>query len=136
MRGLAVLALCIVALATSVSGSAAGSSASLRVSFWDGGTMTGRPDSTWTLRCNPVGGTLSRPARACGRLAASGPKLFAAIPPSTVCTQIYGGPQQARVVGTIGGKRVWATFSRTNGCEISRWDRVSPWLLPPGGVTR
>jgi hypothetical protein len=30
---------------------------------------------------------------------------------------------------------VWASFSRQNGCAIARWNRVSPWLLPPGGVT-
>ena len=51
------------------------------------------------------------------------------------CTQIYGGPQMARVVGTIAGRRVWATFNRTDGCQISRWERLSPWLLPAGGVT-
>jgi hypothetical protein len=50
-----------------------------------------------------------------------------------VCTQIYGGPQVARVTGRIDGRRVWATLGRTDGCEISRWDRLSPWLLPAGG---
>jgi len=39
------------------------------------------------------------------------------------------------VVGKVAGKRVWASFSRTNGCHIARWDRLSPWLLPRGGVT-
>jgi hypothetical protein len=52
-----------------------------------------------------------------------------------MCTEIYGGPQQARVVGTVKGQLVRATFSRTNGCEIARWQRISPWLVPPGGVT-
>ena len=51
------------------------------------------------------------------------------------CTEIYGGPQTARVVGTLKGKRVWASFGRVNGCQISRWQGVSPWLLPPGGAT-
>jgi hypothetical protein len=52
-----------------------------------------------------------------------------------VCTEIYGGPQKARVVGVVDGKRVWSPFTRTNGCKIGRWQRISPWLVPPGGVT-
>ena len=61
--------------------------------------------------------------------------LFAPVPKNSVCTEIYGGPQRARVVGTVKGQVVRATFSRTNGCEIARWQRISPWLVPPGGVT-
>jgi hypothetical protein len=34
----------------------------------------------------------------------------------------------------VNGRAVRATFSRTNGCEIDRWQRISPWLVPPGGV--
>ena len=64
-----------------------------------------------------------------------GAKLFASLPQDTVCTEIYGGPQKARVVGTVNGQRVRAMFTRTNGCEISRWQRISPWLLPAGGVS-
>ena len=36
----------------------------------------------------------------------------------------------------VAGKRVWATFSRQNGCHIARWDAVAPWLLPPAGNVR
>lgn len=61
--------------------------------------------------------------------------LFAPVPKNVVCTEIYGGPQKARVTGTVGGNRIWATFTRQNGCQIDRWNRLSPWLLPPGGVT-
>jgi hypothetical protein len=46
----------------------------------------------------------------------------------TACTQIYGGPQEASITGTIRGDEVDATFKRTDGCEISRWDRVKPLL--------
>ena len=51
------------------------------------------------------------------------------------CTEIYGGAQAALVVGTVEGKRVWARLQRGDGCQIARWNRLSPWLLPPGGVT-
>jgi hypothetical protein len=134
MRGVAVLALsglALVACSSLQAGTSAGTS--LRVSYWE--DCSGAPDSVWTLRCSPTGGSLARPARACAKLAAGGVKLFASFPPDAVCTEIYGGPQRARVVGTVAGKRVWTALSRTNGCEISRWARVSPWLLPPGGVT-
>lgn len=89
----------------------------------------------WTLACNPARGTLVRPAVACRRLAAGGRKLFAPVPKDAVCTEIYGGPQEALVVGNVRGQRVWARFARRNGCEIARWSRLSPWLLPPGGVS-
>ena len=69
------------------------------------------------------------------RLATGGVGLFAPTPRNIACTEIYGGPQRARIVGTVSGRRVWATFTRTNGCEIARWQRISPWLVPPGGVT-
>lgn len=135
MRGVVVLTLAVLALAACASLQAATSSpTTLRVSYWEDGSGT-KPDSVWTLRCSPAGGSLARPARACAKLAAGGAKLFAPFPRDTACTEIYGGPQRARIVGTIAGKRVWTTLTRTNGCEISRWARVSPWLLPPGGVT-
>jgi hypothetical protein len=50
---------------------------------------------------------------------------FAPTPPATVCTQIYGGPQEALITGTFRGRRVWARFSRRNGCEIARWNRIA-----------
>jgi hypothetical protein len=53
---------------------------------------------------------------------------FAPVPADTVCTQQYGGPQTARVTGTLRGERIDARFSRTDGCEISRWDSVADLL--------
>jgi outer membrane lipoprotein SlyB len=44
------------------------------------------------------------------------------------CTQIYGGPEEASIKGRIRGQNVDATFKRTDGCEISRWDRVKALL--------
>lgn len=137
MRGVVVVALAVLALAASAPLNAGPSTgASLRISFWERGVLTAQPDEIWTLGCNPARGTLPRPSRACARLAAGGAKLVAPVPAGAVCTEIWGGPQRARIVGTIAGKSVWATFGRQNGCHISRWDKLSPWLLPPGGATR
>jgi hypothetical protein len=135
MRALAFPLLALIGLAVAA-GSQAGtsSSTSLRITYWKD---SAKPAATvtWTLRCAPARGTLPRPAQACARLSTGGAKRFAPLPKNIVCTEIYGGPQRARVVGTVSGRRVWATFTRTNGCHIDRWQRLSPWLLPPGGIT-
>jgi|SRR3990170_699035 len=134
MRTFVVVGIATVLCAGGLALAATPASTSLRVTYWEDGANAGTV-TTWTLRCSPARGTLPRPAVACRRLAASGVKLFAPLPKDIVCTEIYGGPQKARVVGTVAGARVWATFTRTNGCEIARWARISPWLVPPGGVT-
>ncbi len=136
MRRVVVLGLVAAALAACATGAAGTSQeTSLTVTYWSEGIAAGDRVS-WTLRCEPPGGTLPRPGVACGRLADGGARFVTPVPDGTVCTEIYGGPQVARVKGTLAGRRVWATFTRTNGCQISRWDRLSPWLFPRGGVTR
>lgn len=138
MRWLAILVVVLASIVVGASASAGTEpSTSLAISYWEKGS---RPlDSTdavsWTLRCRPPRGTLPRPAVACNRLAAGGWNLFAPIPKQALCPQIYGGPQVARIVGVVEGRKVWATFTRTDGCRISRWNRLSPWLLARGGVT-
>lgn len=139
MRWLAYLPLTAVAIIGSASaGAGTEPNTALKVAYWEKGLPSiGVTDPIiWTLRCGPARGTLPRPGVACSRLAAGGRELFRPVPPDAICTQVYGGPQIARVIGVVEGKRVWATFSRTDGCHISRWNRLFPWLLPRGGVTR
>jgi hypothetical protein len=134
MRRLVGIAICALLLAAVGAALAASPpTTSLRVTYW---ADSAKPDASvvWTLRCDPPAGSLRPPARACERIASGGAKLFAPVPRGIACTQIYGGPQKARVVGTVLGTRVWATFTRTDGCQIGRWQRLSPWLLPAGGV--
>jgi hypothetical protein len=50
------------------------------------------------------------------------------------CTEIYGGPGKATVKGTLDGAAVNATFTRSNGCEISRWEKMVSLGLIPAGV--
>ncbi len=130
VRIVAILCLVGAALGVSASGSAGtAAETTLKVTYWENPARSSTRD-VWTLRCAPAGGTLPRPAVACRRLGAIGAKLFAPVPRDAVCTEIYGGRQVAHVIGMVDGERVWAKFSRANGCQISRWDRLSPWLLP------
>jgi len=107
-------------------------SSSLQITVWPHGH--GHPgERSYALRCAPAGGTLPRPAAACAQLARLA-HPFAPTPQGTVCTQIYGGPQQALVTGRFRGRAVRARFSRTDGCETARWNRVS--LLFPAVASR
>jgi hypothetical protein len=138
MRAFAIVAVAAVAVAAGTAGlaGAAGSSrhTALTVTFWDSGQRSSAEPDVWTLRCDPARGSLPNAALACKRLQAGGWRLVAPVPASAICTQIYGGPQVARVVGFLEGRRVWARFTRENGCQIGRWNRLSPWLFPAGAV--
>lgn len=93
----------------------------------------GKGAHTYTLLCDPPGGDHPDPDAAC-RLLSEMRDPFAPVPPDTMCTQVYGGPQTATVTGTLRGERVDAAFSRTDGCQIARWDRHAVLLVVTGGV--
>jgi hypothetical protein len=118
-----------IALLASVLALAAQAPASdeLRITYWAQGRERGVP-LRWTLRCDPAGGTLPRPAAACTQLDRMRAP-FRPIPRDSVCTEIYGGRQEAIVAGTWAGRRIWVRLARANGCEISRFDRLR-FLLP------
>jgi hypothetical protein len=80
--------------------------------------------TTLTLTCDPPGGDHPQAAEACDALAAAGPEVMEPVPADQACTMIYGGPQTARVTGTLDGADVDATFSRADGCEVDRWDAL------------
>ena len=65
----------------------------------------------------------------CRKLAQLPAGWYAPVPEDAACTQVFGGPQTARIHGNYRGRRIWVTFSRKNGCEIARWNRVA-FLLP------
>lgn len=77
-----------------------------------------------TLTCDPAGGDNPQPAQACAALKKAGAKVFKPVPKSQVCSMLYGGPQTATVKGTYDGSKVDATFKRTNGCEVDRWEKL------------
>ncbi|TWV45612.1 hypothetical protein FRZ03_16185 [Streptomyces misionensis] len=89
-------------------------------------------DGTYEVFCHPSGGRHPDVEGACRELDARtqwGRDVFAPVPPGSVCSMINGGPATARVTGRWAGRPVDASFSRGNGCEIARWDRLVP-LLP------
>ncbi|MCM2391402.1 SSI family serine proteinase inhibitor [Streptomyces albipurpureus] len=90
-----------------------------------------RADGRYELKCDPAGGTHPAAERACTRLdelGQDGSDPFAPVPEGQMCTQQSGGPATARVTGTWRGNPVDAVFSRTDGCEISRWRTMEPVL--------
>ena len=87
--------------------------------------------TTWTLTCDPAGGTHPDPEQACaavdGHRSALNP-----VPKGKMCAQVYGGPERATVSGTWRGEQILATLSRTDACQTARWNALVG-LLPPGG---
>ncbi|MEI5099036.1 SSI family serine proteinase inhibitor [Streptomyces sp. PmtG] len=104
---------------------------SITVTEESGGTHT-----TYELDCGPAGDSdHPSPDDACERLdqlKADGADPFRPVARDAMCTQVYGGPQTAHVTGTWQGHRVDASFKRTNGCEVSRWNALVPVLPSPG----
>ena len=86
--------------------------------------QTGAETKTWTLTCRPTGGDHPNAAAACAALAETSDP-FGPVPADVACTEIYDGPEVATIVGTSGGTSVNAHYTRTNGCEISRWDAIA-----------
>ncbi|PKW08733.1 Subtilisin inhibitor-like [Streptomyces sp. 1222.5] len=97
---------------------------------------TGR-DGTYDVSCHPGAGRHPDVAGACQVLDTHtrwGRDPFAPVDPGSACTMVYGGPATAHVTGTWAGHPVDASYDRSNGCEIGRWDRMVP-LLPRLGAT-
>lgn len=88
---------------------------------------SGADPREWTLKCDPPGGSHPDAKKACAALTKA-EHPFKPTPKNRMCTQIYGGPQQAKIHGTWQGTKVDASYSRKNGCEINRWNALKPVL--------
>ena len=86
----------------------------------------GQPARTETVACEATEG-----GSPCALLR---PTDFAPLDEATPCTQLYGGPDEATVEGTVAGEAVAATLTRADGCAIELFDRFLPLLreLFPG----
>ena len=91
------------------------------------------PATQLTVRVDPDGDG-PKPAREARIRSASGlrPADLEPVPDDVACTELFGGPQTARISGTLDGRAVDARFARNNGCEIARWDKVAPLLEAAG----
>ncbi len=89
--------------------------ANLRVTVWPNGRAGAKTVSI--LHCPSA-------SPSCRKLAAIPRNPFAPTPPGLMCTEIYGGPEEAIVTGTFRGQKVWAHFTRRDGCAIARWNRI------------
>lgn len=87
--------------------------------------------TTWRLTCVPSGGNHPDPAGACAAIEAN-PDPFGPVKPDTACTEIYGGPAVATITGYRDGARVDAKYTRTDGCQIARWDALA--VVIPGPI--
>ena len=61
-------------------------------------------------------------------------RLLDGPPSNQACTEIYGGPDVAHIVGTydgVDGPVVDTTIDRTNGCGIDEWESLLSEVLPP-----
>jgi hypothetical protein len=123
MLRIATVAACAIALLAACgeddddAGGGAAPATKLTVTVWPEGRDG--PKQVRTVECPG--------ADVCGRLSVG---RLAPVPRDRACTSIYGGPNVARVTGTIDGQRVNARFSREDGCEIDRWDRNAALLGP------
>jgi hypothetical protein len=99
---------------------------SVEVTLWPGGRGAEGMQRA-VLTCEPVGGSHPHADEACAALA-SEENALEPVPGDVACTQIFGGPEEARVSGVVRGRAVDVMFNRSNGCEIDRWDRLGPLL--------
>ncbi len=88
------------------------------------------PPLSWSLTCYPDGGTHPNPVLACDQLSSAGDP-FSPVPVGVMCSMIYYGPQTATITGYWQGQPVSAQFSRVNGCEEQRWEKIATVLVIP-----
>ncbi|MDT0278420.1 SSI family serine proteinase inhibitor [Blastococcus goldschmidtiae] len=91
----------------------------------------GAAPETWTLTCvGFVEGSHPTAEAACEHLKGM-EDPFAPLPTDVMCSQQYGGPETARVVGRWGGEPVDLELSRVNGCRIDQWNSLVPLVPAP-----
>jgi len=89
----------------------------------------GSEPETYTLVCDGQGDLAHPDGEAACEHLESLDEPFAPLPDDVACTEQYGGPQTAHVVGRWSGEPVDLELSRVDGCRISQWDALVP-LVP------
>ena len=128
----ALLLVAGLALCAGPAAAAAPAPVALEVSVREGPDA---PARTATLRC--VGararatGNLGADARGACAAARELAGFLAAPPePGRACTDVYGGPQTARVRGHAGRWSIDRRLSREDGCALEDWERAARLLGP------
>ncbi|GEM_PF-847238 len=95
-------------------------------------------DHEWTLVCRADDATVDGeppadydPQAACTAVEEHAPFLVEGPDPDRVCTQEYGGPEEADLAGAVGEEDVDLAVDRTDGCGIDDWERLEALLGPP-----
>ena len=101
--------------------SSASSKSSLVVTYKE---TPASPAQKWTLKCNPAGGTMKNSKTVCGKLTLI-PSAFTKPSRTEMCAQIFESAEVATVSGTWNGKKVFARFSKSDGCEQKRWKDIA-----------
>jgi Subtilisin inhibitor-like len=108
----------------------------LDITVWPDGKGKGEPQR-YTLSCPEPSGDHPDPETACDAVDDLNAEDFEPVAPDAICTEIYGGPQQARLEGTFAGGDdvvpVALDLSRENGCQIDLWDRFAKIVPQPAG---
>ena len=119
MRGSRGTLICILACLALVSGVAGGCG--------DDGPGPATGDDRLMITLDDGSGRVTATPIACVDAAALCAELrvILAEPGDRVCTQIYGGPERILVRGTLDGVPVDLTVTRTDGCEIDRYERIT-----------
>jgi hypothetical protein len=85
---------------------------------------------SWTVTCGgDRTGNHPNMSAACSALKQK-QDIFASTPIDVMCTMQFD-QGFATVYGIVNGHRIYTTFSRSNGCEIYRWDNASALLDIP-----
>jgi len=112
------------------------------------GSVPGKPApaTQLTVRVDPDGDGPAEPKQArvlcdqeadergspCAAAKRLRPADFEPTPGDVACTELFGGPETATISGTLERERVEGRFSRHDGCEIARWEKVSALLAEAG----
>jgi hypothetical protein len=92
---------------------------------------------TFKVSClaRSISGTHPNKKAICAAIAKQGTRLFAPVPTGIACSQIYGGPETATITGTVKGRKINSAFSRTDGCQVARWNNGRSMFTFPGYAT-
>lgn len=99
---------------------------------------------SYTISCLGDTATITPPVEglneqtACAALSddATRTLLFDGPPADRICTEIYGGPDEATITGTLDEQPVDVVITRNDGCGIDDWDSTLAGVLPTAlGVT-